>query len=1303
MSWDTSLLHGSPKFDTSADRIDQSSQPPPVATSLSKHDYTTNSLKAQASLTAGKLKHVLTHNEAMKEVQQLLDAASSPQKRLMNPLGVARQEESGRVVRPDFIFAPLRDQGIISESTKVAMYDNESDSDDDLASESVTQAQGNGSPLTPSMETAHDMQMNKYFGADARIDYYNAYRELHSKTHMFVQITSPVINSRPALRSSASCPTTLDCEIVQPSSTPSSPLRSPTKSRRQSRHRNVPPLSPPTKADSDLNSTHDILLGSSSPRIQFLASCIAKSRPALALVLRKTNCRAFDFSHQGLGDGFIVDFSACLPEIPLVEAINVSENSLSDRAIDALLHALENKPNLFYLNISGNSVGYKSASSLRSYISSSLCTLKTLVLDNADVDDKECALFMISFERNKSVESLSMRTNTIGQPPLQQARGRKANTSPLVKSGNHEQHDQAEGHSELPTGGEAIGAMLNVNLNIQQLDLSWNAVRVDSATPIAVALQLNYHLRELTISHNTLGDGGALALGQALRVNSTLQKLRLEYNAIGSKGALGLSSGLAANIGLHELVLDGNPIGLDGGKALMRASCTRPSSAGANSIFCRLSLLECNLTKAPEPKRQRRRQRKGKFVPSIPTNNHEQLVVFNPSAPVGSYVLNLGEPYENVVAHELFRLGEDINGSSEYRFSRIEFTPISSGKTTAVKLEHVKVHKKAPAIAEVSEPQVPPCTTDQEPTDLVHRQRHRTKSAIDLLFQRVDSDGSGCVDQRELLQAMNAHGIAVAGSDLSRLLQEYDYDGSGSLQAHEFSDLFFRCGFAMIDTDHSGSLDRREVSHVLTLMGINNVSDAEIARMLARYDLDNSGEIDEQEFLAFLKAEILGDSGGDEECNRLSQSSMKPEMVEQWIIRDVSNRAEFALGNSGTLSVELVHNPQATEDSSGVISSTSQTRLGRRISDAFVSKLMANVQGISKNVTEQREFLHLVLEESELLFSFQQALSLLNKQAGTFKTQRRRLEGLSRLLPQMASRHDAASLVAQLVESKDQWMERFALRSRLGRLFNVLLGSLTNSYTFALDNDDDRAALKRLAQLAQEEKLFSKNRSGRGDTSQHGDWENFRNGTINGKSVLLTSTFILNSLLGPSSSLPPSLLANSTAPNSRSSVIVSFHFVSTLRPPRGTQPLSRRRFDQLKRVLKEQLPAADEIHAFSYKIWSGEDDLTADEEEARQRARLNWDLVRQSVLKRSTEKEDVSMAQHVRQSLEIIQNRLALLEMLVADRWLSCQQALELVADFPNNLRARAKAACVLFSRVIDLHNFIQVRQADYIPIYNVV
>ncbi|KAF4133592.1 hypothetical protein GN958_ATG16929 [Phytophthora infestans] len=148
---------------------------------------------------------------------------------------------------------------------------------------------------------------------------------------------------------------------------------------------------------------------------------------------------------------------------------------------------------------------------------------------------------------------------------------------------------------------------------------------------------------------------------------------------------------------------------------------------------------------------------------------------------------------------------------------------------------------------------------------------------------------------------------------------------------------------------------------------------------------------------------------------------------------------------------------------------------------------------------------------------------------------------------------------------------------------------------FDLAREDHQIALQRFALVAQEEKQFSRWRSGRGDTSQSGNWENFRWATLDGEPVLLSSSYILHTLLGPAerSVLPSKLF---------------FYYVSTTRPPRGTKPLSQRRFEQLVVVLAQH-PDDSEISAI---CGDKEEELpvTPSNEKKRTQALLRWEVLR---------------------------------------------------------------------------------------------
>jgi Ca2+-binding EF-hand superfamily protein len=1173
----------------------------------------------------------MTIEESYDEVEKMLEEHMR-QRREPRPRRIEAFDsvsEQAPLQRHTFVFAPLNDPRMLSEMAAQEAAD---------AREGVSRAE---SDMENDREGGGTSVRLKYFGPEARASYYRAYRELHSKPHLFVHrdVHDHPLGSLRA-NSSATC------------------LRRSTGLRRS-----LPSLEQAQipVGGGDMNLPR-------SPRMLFLGACLAGGQPAPTLLLRKEhNKRTFDFSHQGLGDNFIVRFAACLPELPLVECINVCDNRLTDAGISALLRALENKPHLTSLDVSSNPMGLDAASVLRGYIRSTLCTLRALSLNEVALSDSECARLAKALENNKSIERLFLRGNQVGLQLL-------ANGSP---TGDGDDEDDDDKSRKASTGGQAVGAMLTANLTLQQLDLSWNQLRAVGNAFIAAALPMNYQLRELDLSYNSLGNKGALSLAHALRSGARLRRLTLSYNGIAPRGAVGLASGLAANTSLSMLILDGNPLGTTGGKALMHASCAPRPSSGAASAVCQLSLLDCSLNVA---------------APTMSAaTGDEQLHVFNPVDPAGSYVLDLSDAYEHMVAHELLRLA--VSHPGRYHFTRLEYLPSTQSRAQTVKLEMVK-RRVQPSTS-------PPVEEAAGDNSSASAGVTKSLNPVALLFQRIDQDGSGSVEFEELARALRSCGVDIKDERLAELLQKYDYDRSGSLHKREFANLFARVGFAFIDTDSSGSLDVDELRRVFHLLGVtadSEVNDA-IARMIAKYDLDDSGEIDLPEFLEFMTSEVFTVQDDSQAAkDSVEAKSMRLEPC------DVGSGAVWQIPNTGQLTADLVHSSGSTDvadtpdnrqqqtssNGDGTTGGMHRPSDSVLMPDVMLARFLANASSISRNITEQTEFLHTVLTESGMYLSASQGEQLLSRQGVASSAVRpgRRLSALARLLPRVIDHREAANLVTCIVDIHNQWLERLALRRWLGtQLFSVLLGSLTNAYSFDLTRDDHRVALHRLALIAQEEKQFSRWRSGRADTSQSGNWENFRWATLDGEQVLLSSSYILNTLLGTArerTSLlaPPSKLA--------------FYYVSTTRPPRGTKCLSQRRFEQLVAVLA-QPPSDSDIAALCEDIHDP-DHSSADTK--RLQALLHWEILRRGVRDQDAQQQ----TRHRRRSVagdtmnrltttvEGLRQKLVLLEVLVADRWLSCGQAQELVAAFPNAVKARAKAACLTFSRIVDLENFIQVR-----------
>ncbi|GMF09144.1 unnamed protein product [Phytophthora lilii] len=1170
-----------------------------------------------------------SYNEVEKMLEEHMRQSKGPRPRRIEALDTASGQTP--LSRHTFVFAPLDDPRMLSEIAAQEAADTRDGEVDEAGGSSVKL---------------------KYFGPEARTSYYRTYRELHSKPQLFVDRN------------------THDHQLGS--------LRSPSVSgfrRSTGMRRSLPTLE---QAQISVGGGEMNLVSAvpRSPRALFLGACLAGSQAAPTLLLRKEhNKRAFDFSHQGLGDSFIVRFAACLPELPLVECINVCDNRLTDAGISCLLRALENKPHLTSLDVSSNPIGVDAANVLRGYLRSNLCTLRVLTLNEVSLSDHECARLAKALQHNKSIERLLLRGNQVGLQML------ATNEKTPVDEEEEEDEDEDDGEKrkKVLTGGQAVGAMLMANLTLQHLDLSWNQLRTTGTAFIAAALPLNYQLRELDLSYNSIGNKGALALARALRSGARLRRLTLSYNGISPRGGVGLASGLAVNSSLSMLILDGNPLGAQGGKALMHASCApRPATSASASTVCQLSLQDCSLNVS---------------APTMSATGDVQLHVFNPTDPAGSYVLDLSDAYEHMVAHELFRLA--ISHPGRYHFTRLEYTSSTQTRGQVTKLEMVKRRIQQPDTSPVEIPVVTATTTST---------RCQSLNPVTMLFRRLDEDGSGTVELSELVNVLRNCGLDVSDEQLRELLQKYDYDRNGTLQKREFADLFARVGFGFVDTDSSGSLDVDELRRVFQLLGVNEeaeINDA-IAHMIAKYDLDGSGEIDAYEFLEFMTSEVFtvpDDAQKDSDSDEAKLMRLEP--------CEGSSGATWQIPGVGQLTADLAHSgggadvgdiadklqQQASNDTGSYAGETHRPSDSVLMTDAMLSRFLINATSISLNVTEQSEFLHTVLAESGMYLSSSQGEQLLARQGITSSAVRpgRRLAALARLLPRIVDHREAASLVTRVADIHNQWLERLALRRWLGtQLYSVLLGSLTNAYSFDLTRDDHRTALHRLALVAQEEKQFSRWRSGRADTSQSGNWENFRWATLDGEPVLLSSTYILNKLLAAdrkrtSLLAPPSKLV--------------FCYVSTTRPPRGTKCLSQRRFEQLLAVL-ELPPGEKEISALceDRRAEADQEQTSNSSSLVRTQALLHWELLRCHVKAQADEKRNKRKGRSIAgdtisrltNTVECLQQKLVLLEVLVTDRWLSSAQAQELVNAFPNAVRARSRAACLTFSRIVDLENFIQ-------------
>jgi hypothetical protein len=132
------------------------------------------------------------------------------------------------------------------------------------------------------------------------------------------------------------------------------------------------------------------------------------------------------------------------------------------------------------------------------------------------------------------------------------------------------------------------------------------------------------------------------------------------------------------------------------------------------------------------------------------------------------------------------------------------------------------------------------------------------------LFDQVDTDKSGQLDEGEVRDLVQALGQNMSNAEVRQAMAQMDPDQNGFVSFSEFSDWW-------------GSLE-----------GDKNASEEELKDLFCEVDTDGSGEIDRQEFIACIagKMELLMAAPNATADPHLSRSAMQMVRVALMSVRD---------------------------------------------------------------------------------------------------------------------------------------------------------------------------------------------------------------------------------------------------------------------------------------------------------------------------------------------------------------------------------------------------------------------------------
>ncbi|CAM9374928.1 unnamed protein product, partial [Discosporangium mesarthrocarpum] len=541
-----------------------------------------------------------------------------------------------------------------------------------------------------------------------------------------------------------------------------------------------------------------------TPRQDFLRKLLEMGRLPYPVLLRDpSRPKELDLGHKGLGDDFIQATAEVLSRLPEVESLNVADNRLTDRSLEPLCRLVVEMPCLRCLDLSANKVDM-AAATIREYLVHRTCSLETLVLRQADLDDSECCELMLAVARNRSLTHLNLSGNKIGE----------------TESLNVVQPDTI-------TGGEAIGDMLADNHTLKFLDVSWNNIRMESATAIGRSLAENQGLESLNLAHNAFGEIASGELGYSLRSNSALKSLDMSFNGVTPPSTMVIANACKANNTLTELNLDGNRLGRKGSVALMSAIRKRKVGFGPDGpSFLILSLSNCDV-------------------------DSDTPDLFDPSQPTGEYRLDVSLPYSRMVVSELVERAETKTG---YEFDAVFWAKDKDALDNPDKREKVKIGHEGNPKWEIDRQVEPLVREILQITSHSHLATQTGDCVVSAGWNQGEYEyrrlNTIAEDLLHLLGLSPEPGVVLQALDKVDWSVPLEKGIMGPFAA------IFRGAFRVYDKDRSGALDWKELQAVLQGLGYP-ITDKRCQALVSVFDFDDSGSIEEDEFISWMAQECV--------------------------------------------------------------------------------------------------------------------------------------------------------------------------------------------------------------------------------------------------------------------------------------------------------------------------------------------------------------------------------------------------------------------------------------------------------------
>ena len=745
-------------------------------------------------------------------------------------------------------------------------------------------------------------------------------------------------------------------------------------------------------------------------------------------------------------------------------------------------------------------------------------------------------------------------------------------------------------------------------------------------------LVVNSTVTELDISWNYIRMDSAITFAESLTINSTLLILKMAYNAFGDLPTQYLGQALKVNVMLKYLDVSYNSINPRAAtvlaNALIHNECLETLVIDGNVLG---TVGAQALVAAVQRASGENRVLSVSFQNCDCTADNEE--VFNAANPSGYYKVDLSEPYGQMVAEECmylanYRAGCTLQTLQHRPEGSHNFNTIDLIRTsTLTEAAIARIHKQLASLADL----------------ILEKPERAPAEGVNLLraildFFELFPDDSFFPEILKVMLEICAQRALIA-PDMAEFKAHY----SGGVLYQIFYAIF-----QIHDADKSGTMDLEEFLEAIKYLGVE--FDRKYAKKLIRdFDVDLSGTIDDQEFAMIMVNEF---------CRT---DVARGELIEK------NSRKAWTIPASGELEVKVFYQCE-------------QASIYDVSHDEGIHSVIKAIHDAP--TTEQREVIFEQATTSPYYFmSAQQALMLFEEMG---KHDNSHMTVLSRVLPQLVTPEQCHRFVDSVLNHEG----KFALRVLMGQSYNLFMGLSTGHYFFDLRHRQKQIEGRSLSAVWAEEVKYMKAQGV--DTSQRGNFSNFRNEVLGNTPIALTAHWF------------------ASCPHTGK---LRCDYVSTVRPKVGLWPLSNTRFIALKRVLdmetiteryndKEWLRdtpidqmvrystltlAALKEHHIEYMTSCHHYHSIYPEERQRDVSRDNYDPNNRprtpDALRDLDEKPSITKFHSI---YPYAYSRLIELQMALPTVYLSVDQVIDIIRHFPLENYLRVQALVSMFSRIID-------------------